>query len=187
MLERWQNEPSSYGSSPSSSQSRDPGTESEYHTPTWSGSLQSGSPRSGSPRSRSSRLEQYSRPSYFERLSSAMHLITQHKLNFVVHPGSGKRCVTLEVGDRLDEGRSRSRSPLIRCRVQAGVFHCQHQTEGAEKPEDDNEIVMTDGNVSDGPDDDHPDDDFSSDSSDNPDDEFDDEFEETSEDDSIEE
>ena len=116
-----------------------------------------------------------------------MSLITQHKLNFIVHPGSGKRCVTLEVGDRLDEGRSRSRSPLIRCKVQAGVYHCQHQTEGAVGPEDENEIVMSDGAVSDGPDDDNFEDDFSSHFSSDSSDNSDDEFEESSEDDSKEE
>ena len=82
-----------------------------------------------------------------------MNLISKHKLNFIVHPGSGKRSVTLEVGERLDERRSSSRSPLIRCKVKAGVFHCQHYTEATGDPVDESEMNLSDETVSETPDD----------------------------------
>ena len=65
-----------------------------------------------------------------------MNMISKHKLDFIVHPASGKHSVTLEVGERLDERRSRSKSPLIRCKVRAGVFHCHHHTGTNEDPVD---------------------------------------------------
>ena len=65
-----------------------------------------------------------------------MDMISQHKLDLIVHPGSGERLVTFEVGEKLDVARSRSRSLLFRCKVRAGVFHCQHHTGTNEDPVD---------------------------------------------------
>ena len=58
-----------------------------------------------------------------------MNTLSQYQIDLIIHPGSGEQFVTFEVEEREGLLRYRSRSPLFRHEIKAGVFHCQHHAE----------------------------------------------------------